>query len=78
MPTSARQRMTRGILLEAMLRGNPDVVVYECAGRQNSVEPYQPTQVCMVVGQPFASFVLEHHRGSSRRLDQIEALELLE
>lgn len=63
---------------DLVLRGNPDIVAYECACRQNSAEPCQPTQVCMVVGQPFASFVLEHHHGSSRHLDQAEALELLE
>lgn len=63
---------------DLLLNGPPDVAVYECACRHARVNPCQPTQVCMVVGQPFVDFVLEHNPGSSRRLTQTEALELLE
>jgi ferredoxin len=60
-----------------VLAGLPDVAVYECGCRHARAKPCQPTQVCMVIGQPFVDFVLEHNPHSSRRLTQAEALELL-
>jgi ferredoxin len=60
-----------------VLQGPPEIVVYECACRHARPNPCQPTQVCMVVGQPFVDFILEHNPQSSRRLTQSEALELL-
>jgi len=61
-----------------VLKGPPDVAAYECCCRHIRTNPCQPTQVCMVIGQPFVDFILEHHPGSSRRLSQTEALQLLE
>jgi len=60
-----------------VLKGPPDVAVYECACRHARAEHCQPTRVCMVIGQPFVDFILEHNPQSSRRLTQAEALELL-
>jgi dissimilatory sulfite reductase (desulfoviridin) alpha/beta subunit len=34
--------------------------------------------VCLIVGEPFAGLVLEHHPGKSRRITQAEALEILQ
>jgi ferredoxin len=61
-----------------VLKGPPDVAVYECACRHARAQPCAPTLVCMVVGQPFVDFVLEHNPQSSRRLTQAEALDLLQ
>ena len=60
-----------------VLQGPLDIAVYECACRQARPNPCRPTQVCLVVGQPFVDFVLEHNPRSSRRIGQAEALELL-
>jgi len=60
-----------------ILKGPPDVAVYECCCRHARATPCKPTQVCMVVGQPFVDFILEHNPHSSRRLTQAEALQLL-
>jgi len=62
---------------DLVLKGPPEVAVYECGCRHARTNPCQPTQVCMVIGQPFVGFVLEHNPQSSRRLTQSEALELL-
>lgn len=62
---------------DLVLSGPPDVVVYECCCRHARQNPCQPTQVCMVIGQPFADFVLEHNPHSARRLAQADALDLL-
>lgn len=63
---------------DLLLKGPPDVAVYECGCRHAHTNPCQPTQVCMVIGQPFVDFTLEHNPQSSRRLTQTEALDLLE
>jgi ferredoxin len=60
-----------------ILKGPPDVAAYECSCRHARANACQPTQVCMVVGQPFVDFILEHNPQSSRRLVQAEALDLL-
>lgn len=62
---------------ELVLAGPPEIAVYECGCRHARPNPCQPTQVCMVVGQPFVDFILEHNPQSSRRLTQAEAVELL-
>ena len=60
-----------------VLKGPPEVVVYECGCRHARAKSCQPTQVCMIIGKPFTDFILEHNPHSSRRLTQAEALELL-
>lgn len=62
---------------DLVLKGPPDVIAYECSCRHARANPCQPTQVCMIIGQPFADFILEHNPHSSRRLTQAEALDLL-
>ncbi len=61
-----------------VLKGPPDVVVFECGCRHARTSPCRPTQVCMVIGQPLADFVLEHQPQRSRRITQEEALEILQ
>jgi NAD-dependent dihydropyrimidine dehydrogenase PreA subunit len=63
---------------ELVLKAAPDVAVYECCCRHARAKPCQPTQVCMIIGQPFVDFMLEHNPHSTRRLSQAEALQLLE
>lgn len=61
-----------------VLNGPPDVAVYECVCRHARAKACSPSQVCMVIGQPFVDFIVEHHPEISRRLTQAEALELLQ
>ncbi|NDJ76461.1 MAG: 4Fe-4S dicluster domain-containing protein, partial [Chloroflexi bacterium] len=51
--------------------------VYECACRAARANPCTPTQVCMMIGQPFTDFLLEHRPRDARRVTQAEALQLL-
>lgn len=67
-------RMARSFVLG----GSPDIAVLECPCRHVRQNPCQPTQVCMIVGQPFVDLVLDHHPTTSRRISQEEALVLLE
>lgn len=63
---------------DLVLAGPPEVAVYSCGCRQTRANPCLPIQVCMVIGQPFVDFILEHHPKTSRRLSQAEAVELLD
>ena len=63
---------------DLVLNGPPDIAVYECPCRAAQPDPCQPTQVCMIVGQPFVDFMLEHNPHTSRRLSTGEALALLQ
>ena len=57
---------------------NPDhIVVLECPCRTSRPNPCQPLDVCLVVGEPFASFVAEHHPRRSRWITSEEAVEIL-
>jgi NAD-dependent dihydropyrimidine dehydrogenase PreA subunit len=60
-----------------VLDGTPDVAVLECPCRHRRQEPCHPTQVCMLIGQPFVNFMLEHQPHTCRQLTQPEALEVL-
>jgi Pyruvate/2-oxoacid:ferredoxin oxidoreductase delta subunit len=58
---------------------NPDhIVALECPCRSSRDNPCLPLDVCLVIGEPFASFVIEHHPRRARWVDQNEAVEILE
>lgn len=66
-------RKARDIILK-----NPDhIVVTECPCRSSRAEPCQPLDVCIVVGEPFASFIAEHHPRRARWIDSEEACDIL-
>ena len=57
---------------------NPDhIVVLECPCRAVTKNPCLPLDVCLIVGEPFASFVVEHHPGRARWITQQEAADTL-
>ena len=64
----------RHMLLDTPL----DIAVFECPCRHARESPCQPTQVCMIIGQPFVDLILDHHPQTSRRMSREEALDLLE
>ncbi len=57
---------------------NPDhIVALECPCRSVRPNPCLPLDVCLIIGEPFASFVAEHHPRRSRWLSPGEAAEIL-
>ncbi len=67
------------IARDLVIKGSPDVAVYDCACRRRAPDnPCLPLQVCMIVGQPYVDFILKHHPESSRRIGRQEALDLLQ
>lgn len=64
----------RSIILE-----NPDhIVALDCPCRRFAENPCLPMDVCLIVGEPFSSFVFEHHPGRSRWISKDEAVKILE
>jgi Pyruvate/2-oxoacid:ferredoxin oxidoreductase delta subunit len=58
---------------------NPDhIVALECPCRSARANPCLPLDVCLIVGEPFASFVSDHHPERSRWISQQEAVAILE
>ncbi len=58
---------------------NPDhIVVLDCPCRSSRPNPCLPLDVCLVIGEPFASFVYEHHPKRSRRISPDQAVEILQ
>ncbi|HSL44742.1 MAG TPA: 4Fe-4S binding protein [Anaerolineales bacterium] len=62
----------------SIIMNNPDhIVVMDCPCRSARPNPCLPLDVCLIVGEPFASFVHEHHPGRSRRITPDEAVAIL-
>lgn len=67
-------KRARDLILE-----NPDaIVVLDCPCRSVRENPCLPLDVCLIVGEPFASFIREHHSKKARSITRDEAIEILE
>lgn len=57
---------------------NPErIVVLDCPCRLSRENPCTPVDVCLIIGDPFASFILEHQPEKSRLISSDEAIEIL-
>ena len=57
---------------------NPDhIAVIDCPCRVSRADPCLPLDVCLVVGEPFVSLVVEYHPRRARRITAEEAVEIL-
>jgi Pyruvate/2-oxoacid:ferredoxin oxidoreductase delta subunit len=66
-------------LARDIILNNPDhIVALECPCRAARDSPCLPSDVCLVIGEPFASFVAEHHPRRARWLVPGEAEAILE
>jgi len=58
---------------------NPDhIAVIDCPCRKGMESPCLPLDVCLIVGEPFVRFVLDHNPDSSRAITSAEAQQILE
>lgn len=63
----------------SIIMNNPDhIAVLECPCRAAKPNPCKPLDVCLIIGEPFASFALEHHPRKARRITSEEAIKILE
>jgi ferredoxin len=66
-------------LARSLVLDHPDhLVALDCPCRVSREKPCLPLDVCLIVGEPFASFVLEHHPNRSRAITSLEAVTILE
>ena len=57
---------------------NPDhIAVIECPCRASRADPCEPLDVCLVIGEPFVSLILEYHPRKARRISPDEAVAIL-
>ncbi len=57
---------------------HPDhIAALECPCRTARVKPCLPLDVCLIVGEPFAGFIVEHHPKKARWITQQEAVAIL-
>jgi ferredoxin len=62
---------------DIVLQHPEHIATLECPCRAARPHPCQPLDVCLIVGEPFASFVIEHHPQRSRWVTSEEAVEIL-
>ncbi|MGE5405716.1 MAG: ATP-binding protein, partial [Candidatus Saccharibacteria bacterium] len=67
-------RVAKSIILREPL---PSISVIECPCRAQKEDACLPRDVCLVVGEPFATFVVEHQE-TARRLTVEEALAIID
>jgi Pyruvate/2-oxoacid:ferredoxin oxidoreductase delta subunit len=57
---------------------NPDhIVALDCPCRSAREHPCLPLDVCLIIGEPFAGFVVEHHPKKTRWITSEEAASIL-
>jgi ferredoxin len=62
----------------ALILQDPDhIAVMECPCRAARSNPCLPLDVCLIVGEPFAGLVVEHHPRRARWITQAEAVDIL-
>ncbi|MFH1150444.1 MAG: 4Fe-4S binding protein [Actinomycetota bacterium] len=66
-------KVARDIVLESP----QSIALMDCPCRSLQENPCEPLGVCMAVGEPFASFVVEHGVMNGRRITSEEAVEIL-
>jgi len=58
---------------------DPDhIIALKCPCRGARPDPCQPLDVCLIVGEPFAGFILEHHPNKARSINPNEAVDILQ
>ncbi len=62
---------------DIVLQNPTHIVALECPCRAARPNPCQPLDVCLIIGEPFASFIAEHHPRRSRWITSEEAVEIL-
>ena len=63
---------------EIVLQNPEHIVVLDCPCRVARENPCTPIDVCLVIGEPFASFVTAHHPERSRRITPVEAVDIIQ
>ncbi|HVO66625.1 MAG TPA: 4Fe-4S binding protein [Syntrophales bacterium] len=63
---------------DIILQNPHHIAVLECPCRAYHPNPCLPLDVCLIVGDPFAGFIVEHHPHRSRWITPEEGMEILQ
>lgn len=63
---------------QLVLSGDGPYVVLDCPCRLAREHPCEPLDVCLIIGEPFASFVLAHNSDHARPITREEAVSIVE
>lgn len=63
---------------DLILQDPESILALDCPCRASRANPCLPLDVCLIIGEPFAGLVLEHHPTRSRRITPQEAVAILE
>lgn len=64
---------------DLIINGPQEICVMTCACRAVAEEGCYPREVCLIIGEPFVSFWMEHNKlDNPRRITQAEALEIIQ
>ncbi len=69
--------MPYALARDIVLKHPDHIVALDCPCRAARPNPCLPLDVCLIVGEPFASFVAEHHAGRTRWVTADEAAAIL-
>jgi ferredoxin len=75
--TDLEQIIPYPVARDIVLQHPDHIVVLDCPCRAVRANPCEPLDVCLIVGEPFASFVAEHHPRRSRWIRPQEAVDIL-
>jgi ferredoxin len=75
--TDLEQVIPYKLATDIVLQQPDHIMALECPCRASRPNPCRPLDVCLIVGEPFASFVAEHHPRRSRALSPAEAADVL-
>jgi ferredoxin len=76
--TDLEQVIPYALARDIILRNPDHIVALDCPCRVAREHPCLPLDVCLIVGEPMASFVIEHHPHRARWISREEAGEILE
>jgi len=63
---------------DLVLSGDGPFVAMDCPCRLARHAPCTPLDVCLIVGEPFASFILEHQPAKARAITREEAVSIIQ
>lgn len=76
--TNLEQVVPYPIARDIILNDPEHIAVIECPCRAARPNPCTPLDVCLIVGEPFAAFVVAHHPRRARWITSQEAQEILQ
>ena len=65
------------IAKDLILKNPRHMLALDCPCRVIRKDPCYPLDVCLVIGEPFVSFVTEHYPDRARKIDSDEAIDIL-